>query len=549
MKSKTLWHSLLVTPALFGTTLLTATNVVASETFNAEVLKQIQNYNSPDFSSTEDTMGQVNSVTQFRDVSPNDWAYEALRGLVERYGCIAGYPNGTFRGNRALTRYEFAAGLYSCLTQIERLIATSTADFITRDDLVTLERLVQEFEAELATLGTRVDNLETRLGFLEENQFSTTTTLSGEAVIALTSVLAGEDAMGDDLDDATVLGHRTRVELNTSFFGEDLLYTRLATGNFPDYSEAVAPANIPLAFSQPDDNDVALEVLFYRFPVTNSTEVFIAATGGAADDFADTLNILDGDGALGALSAFGTRNPIYYPVEGAGAAVIQQLGNNFELSVGYLASEADNPSPGSGIFAGPYGALGQLVFKPSDNFNLGLTYIHLLDRVFEADSISRIADLGGFIADDLGVELPSESDSYGLELSWRLSNNFVLGGWVGYTNTSVTENVFTGVGTISEGDLDVWNWAVTLGFPDLGKEGNLGGIILGMPPKVTNASLIIPGQTIEDDDTTFHIEAFYQYQVTDGIFITPGVIWQINPNHNENNADVVIGTLRTTFTF
>ncbi|HBB32401.1 MAG TPA: hypothetical protein DC064_11540, partial [Cyanobacteria bacterium UBA9273] len=42
---------------------------------------------------------------------PGDWAYEALRSLVERYGCIAGYPDGTFRGNRAMTRYEFAAGL------------------------------------------------------------------------------------------------------------------------------------------------------------------------------------------------------------------------------------------------------------------------------------------------------------------------------------------------------------------------------------------------------------------------------------------------------
>jgi len=151
----------------------------------------------------------------------------------------------------------------------------------------------------------------------------------------------------------------------------------------------------------------------------------------------------------------------------------------------------------------------------------------------------------------LNVELPTESDSYGLQLSWRLSNNFVLGGWVGYTNTSVTENVVTDRGTIGRGNLDIWNWAVTLGFPDLGREGNLGGLIFGMPPKVTNANFTVPDPNfqIRDNDTTFHIEGFYQYQVTDNIFITPGVIWQINPNHNENNADVVIGTLRTTFTF
>ena len=55
--------------------------------------------------------GQVTSVSQLKDVQPTDWAFEALRSLVERYGVIAGYPDGTFRGNRAMTRYEFAVAL------------------------------------------------------------------------------------------------------------------------------------------------------------------------------------------------------------------------------------------------------------------------------------------------------------------------------------------------------------------------------------------------------------------------------------------------------
>ena len=58
---------------------------------------------------------QVTSVTQFSDVQPTDWAYSALSNLVERYGCVAGYPNGTFRGGRAMTRYEAAALLNACL--------------------------------------------------------------------------------------------------------------------------------------------------------------------------------------------------------------------------------------------------------------------------------------------------------------------------------------------------------------------------------------------------------------------------------------------------
>lgn len=50
------------------------------------------------------SMEQVTSVSQLSDVQPTDWAFQALQSLVERYGCIAGYPDGTYRGNRALTR-------------------------------------------------------------------------------------------------------------------------------------------------------------------------------------------------------------------------------------------------------------------------------------------------------------------------------------------------------------------------------------------------------------------------------------------------------------
>ncbi len=85
---------------------------------------------------------QINSVSQLRDVSPTDWAYEALRGLTDRYGCIAGFPNQTYRGSQALSRYEFAAGLNSCLNQIERLIASSEA--VVREDIDTIDRFYNQ---------------------------------------------------------------------------------------------------------------------------------------------------------------------------------------------------------------------------------------------------------------------------------------------------------------------------------------------------------------------------------------------------------------------
>jgi carbohydrate-selective porin OprB len=80
----------------------------------------------------------------------------------------------------------------------------------------------------------------------------------------------------------------------------------------------------------------------------------------------------------------------------------------------------------------------------------------------------------------------------------------------------------------------------------LGKQGNLAGIIVGVEPKVTSSSI---NEIDEDEDTSFHIEAFYEYRVTENIAITPGVIWLTKPDHNDNNDDVVIGAVRTTFSF
>ena len=116
------------------------------------------------YSSSEE---QVTSISQFSDVYPTDWAYQALANLVERYGCVAGYPNGTFQGNRALSRYEAAALLNACLDRV-----TEITDEV--------RRLMKAFEKELAIVKARVDGLEAAVGELEATQFSTTTKLKGK---------------------------------------------------------------------------------------------------------------------------------------------------------------------------------------------------------------------------------------------------------------------------------------------------------------------------------------------------------------------------------
>lgn len=135
--------------------------------------------------SVEDPMAQVTSVSQLRDVQPTDWAFSALQSLVERYGCIAGYPDGTYRGDHPLSRYEFAAGLNACLDRVNEFIATATSDLVAREDLITLEKLQAEFATELAAVRGRVNNLEARTAEITANQFSTTTKLSSFTIVGM----------------------------------------------------------------------------------------------------------------------------------------------------------------------------------------------------------------------------------------------------------------------------------------------------------------------------------------------------------------------------
>ncbi|NET04066.1 MAG: iron uptake porin [Symploca sp. SIO2B6] len=576
---------LTVTLLVSGSTIIaqnaTANTITApnkSITRGNSIIEQINRYSRE---GRGRSLKQITNTSQLRDVSPGEWAFEALRSLVERYGCIAGFPDGSFRGNQPLTRYEFAAGLNACLNQIEVLI-TSTEDF--HSDLNTLQRLVQEFETELATLGTRVDNLEGRVAFLEDNQFSATTKLKGEVIFGLASVFAGEQDGDQDIDRVPVFGSRTRLVLNTSFSGEDLLFTRLGAGNFPEFSEETGTFEGRSSFSQSDDNDLDLEVLSYHFPLGDRTEVSVIATGAIVLSFADSVNILDGNGGRASISAFGTRNPIYSPVNGAGLGFTTELSEWLELSGGYLVNNntVNNPADGNGLFNGPFSALGQLVFKPSARLKIGLTYVHSFNRNdtgtgttlanFQS-SLEEFADTdtditGQTVSDvldgfGLNTDIPVISNSYGLELSWQISDHFVLGGWGGYT---FTDTLSTGNGLIDRGTIEILNFALTLGFPDLGKEGNLGGIVIGVEPYVVNSSidsvnpLAVAALAVagvdqddlpigEDDDISFHVEVFYQHQLTDNIAITPGVIWISAPNNNDDNEDLVIGTIRTTFSF
>jgi hypothetical protein len=102
--------------------------------------------------ATTPAMAQVTSVGQLRDVQPTEWSYQAVSNLVTRYGCIAGYPNGTFKPGQPATRAELAAMTNACLDRI--------SEFQTAADAQLAAALRAEFSKEIGATNARVTVLE-----------------------------------------------------------------------------------------------------------------------------------------------------------------------------------------------------------------------------------------------------------------------------------------------------------------------------------------------------------------------------------------------------
>jgi len=603
--SKIFWNSLKITPALLGVSLLAASSTYAAETLPEEaaantineaigtveptaesfstsdnevldlaensllaqqlpvsdnanqVLDQIESYSEGLNDEEEiESQSQLTSITELTDVSPGDWAYDALRELVEDYKCIVGYPDRTFRGNRPTSRYEFAAGLRACLDRIQELIAAGGV--VTEEDLERLRALIQEFDAELAVLGTRVDNLDARVAFLEDHQFSTTTKLKGEVIFALADAfgdafaVTSPDAPTQDLEANTIFADRVRLNFETSFTGKDKLRTRLQARNISQFDESITGTRMSrLSFDDTNGNNVEIGELWYRFPIGDNIMVQIDGTEAEFQDTViNTVNPLFQSSGSGAISRFGRFNPIYRNRDGGGAAITFDLGEFAELSAGYIADESSDPTASEGLFNGTYKALGQLTLKPTDNITVAGTYAH---SYYRGGRVRIAGDTGSTFANfpfaNGRTNYATSANEYGVQANIKFGK-LSIGGWVGYQNAILEETgIFTANGDlIPRGtDRDIWNWSANIGIVDVGSKGSKLGLIFGMPPRARGSELA--GGVNRDSDTTYHIEGLYRYKLSKNISITPGLLVLINPEHNDNNDTIFVGTIRTVFSF
>jgi Carbohydrate-selective porin, OprB family len=458
-------------------------------------------------------------------IQPTDWQYASLKSLESKYNCSSSLTGA------AVSRTDFATGLNACLLKAEPVLANNPSS-ASAQDLEVLQRLTQEFRAELTNLDIRIEKVQRTALAQSASQFSTTTKLKGEVVIGLNGVISGGAANSN----ATV-SDRVRLLLETTFTGKDKLYTRLAAGNFGGYGELRNGATVEGAptYAGYVGNSVIIDWLAYQFPLGRNS-VYAAAVAGITSDYADTHSpyFQDFNGGNGALSFLAEENPIYKIGGGTGVGLTVPLnnGNNTfidSLNLGYFVGTTAN-DPNAGLFGGKNALFAQVNFKPSDKFDFGLTYVnayHAGGAIYDFGTGGPI--VGSFLT---GAGF-SNSNSFGLSAAYKASDNLSLNGYVSKTSASLI-----GGGA----NADILTYGVGAAFPNVGQPGNLLGFFVGQAPTVTNA----PGFA----SSAYQLEGFYKYKLNDGLSITPGLIYLTNPNQlNASNGGSLIGTIRTTLTF
>jgi len=589
-----LFQKLLLAPAALG---LMAPVAASAADLNVAGVRQ--------YTTSEE---QVTSITQFSDVKPTDWAYQALSNLIERYGCVAGYPNGTYKGGQAMTRWEAAALLNACLDRI-----TEVTD--------ELKRLMKEFEKELAVLKGRVDSLEAKVGELEATQFSTTTKLKGIATFVLgANSFSGTNNNGQAITrfgattgdtqsatqytsaynnasyGATTFNYDVRLNFDTSFTGKDLLRTTLRAGNFlGDNGSAYGYglSFLETAFEQnvgtQGDNVIGVNRLFYNFPLGDE----LSLTAGAivrTDDAgmlgmwpsaypADTvLDFFTYAGAPGAYNLNGLGG-------GAGFVYSPKAVKGLTISQNYVSGNqgvgAGDGNPGSGgVWTTGAGsaAVTQVGYTgdktPLIGGSYGIAFAYTYSQNLPLPSGTPMAqamsDLGTYnSANNFGLSGYWKPEKTGLipSISWGFGGGSYNTGATPYNRTDAGANnnyidPAKGITTAS--------WSIGLQWDDAFLKGNSAGMGVGQAPFVSQAgckSAGCPayvqansGNVATSLDSNYMWEWWYKFQVTDNISITPalyyisnydGAYGQLNVQNGQQGAsdNLFGGLIKTTFKF
>jgi len=539
---------------------------VASLNGSAAINDYMQQQDVDRFRAWE-SKNQVTSVNQFSDVQPTDWAYQALSNLVEKYGCVAGYPNGKFKGGNAMTRYEAAALLNACLDRISEVT----------DEL---QKLLNEFDSELTVLTSRVDGLESKVGQLQAQQFSTTTKLRGEASFVIggtpdfntqavgavkevkgtqfnadgtvafdkgkiktctpgsANCLGGTAEVKGSRPNNTTFNYDVRLAFDTSFTGKDLLRTRLRSGNFSSLPFGSGSQVFKLDKAEQSQgtgtsSNVWIDRLFYTFPVgdeikltagalVRNTEILTFIPSAYKADILDFFNLAGVSGtynkATGAGFGFNWKQKVAKgkPFLVFDANYVAQTGtvNGFENStIGAFDSDsAINVLTQFGVRGPNYGAA--IAYRYGSP-NSALRDANLANSVVVSGKSLNGVSIAGFWEPLDSGWVPSISAGYGY-----------YDGGTGIASATSTTTITT------------QSWMVGLQWKDVFLKGNNAGFAFGQAPFSTDVAA----------SQSMMYEFFYKYQVSDNISVTPAIFW-VNDYQRNAGSYTWGGVIQTTFRF
>jgi len=504
-----LFQRLLVAPAALG--LMAPVAATAAE------------LNINDVSSYSDNGVATQSVSNFSDVHPTDWAYQALNDMRQRHGCTVVSPNGS------MTRYEAAALLNKCL---ENVAVANEEE----------QALIDEFGAELAVIRGRIDVLEDQVTGYEAGVFSTTTKLTGVTTFVVggrgtdSSTTNGDDGSENE---SVTFNYDTKLSLESSFSSDDLLVNRIRVGNF-QADQPFGPDGDGTPITNYDAGDSLLEVAsatgngleidrsYYKFPVGNNVTTTIGARVRQDDMLGVWPSAYPTDAILDVLAGAGA-NASYNLALGAGAGLTWEH-DNWVASALFVSQDADNAY--SDEIENKTSRGGLLTDTGRDDATAQIAYV---GEKFTIAGVVTRSDDGNWNdsvdADDRTAYGLSGFYSTDFESPYLPATISAGYGWENPENETIPDSSADEVE-------EKQTWTIGMTWADAFIEGNNLGFAIGT------------AEAHREDDgysDPLAYEVYYQMVVSDNVTVTPA-IFNIQRDGNDNN-DLLGALVKTTFKF
>ena len=278
---------------------------------------------------------QESSIPSFDSIYKSDWSYKAITNLAKSRGCLNSIPN------RNISRFEAASIINSCLSNVVQFTDIEN-------------RLIEEFNPELALIKSRVDGIETRMNEFEAGVFSPTTSASFSVDMAIGAVdgYSNEEKLG------AIYGYQ--IDLTTSFTGEDSLDISLDAGSGGHLSE--------LDLNATTDDALVVDGISYTFPLGDKTTVFF---GDSMDGSTLYSTACTYGGPTNALDDCGNYSSALAAGKGTTFGASYDFGNGFTAAIGYEGQGSS--SSGLMTLQGEDAYGGQVAYS-SDSYGISLTY-------------------------------------------------------------------------------------------------------------------------------------------------------------------------------